>query len=85
MIGAVVVHHIEDRDAMMRGRPQRAGHEHQVAIALDRNADPSVPLVGERGARRGWRGVTDAGAARATPPSDSRESSPGGRSFYLRH
>src|SRR4029077_2208353 len=37
VIGTIVVHHVEDRDAVMRGSPQRAWHEHQVAVALDRD------------------------------------------------
>src|SRR5262249_9503269 len=50
-------------------RPQRAGHEHQVTVALDRDANPSTLLVGERGARRCRRRVADTGATRATIPA----------------
>ena len=38
MVGAVVVHDVEHRDLVMRRRPQRAGIEHEVAVAAERDA-----------------------------------------------
>ena len=35
VVGAVVVHHREQRDPVLRRGPQHAGRVHQVAVALD--------------------------------------------------
>ena len=69
MVGAIVVHDVEQRDAMVRGGPQRARHEHEVAIAAERDGEPAVALVGERRADRGRRVVADTGAARYAVPA----------------
>ena len=53
MIGAVVVHDVEHRNLVMRRRPQRAGHEHEVAVAVEGDREAAMPLVGERRTERG--------------------------------
>src|ERR1700746_1874261 len=63
VIGAVVVHHIEHRQAAVRAGPQHARAIHEIAIALDRHRQPPVLLVGERGARRRWRAIALAATA----------------------
>ena len=63
MIGAVVVHHVEDRQAADGGRPQDARRIHQIAVGIDRDGDAAMLLVGDRGARRRRRAIADAGAA----------------------
>ena len=65
VIGAVVVHHGQQRDLVMRGGPQHAGRVQQVAVALDVHRQPPVLPVGQRAADRRRRAVADAGAARA--------------------
>ena len=65
MIRAVVVHHGEQRDAMMRGGPQDSVSHHQIAVGLNGNAEPAMFLVGDGGSQRGRRKITDAFAARA--------------------
>ena len=42
VIGAVVVHHAQQRNAVMRGGPQHAGRVHQVAVGLDRDREAAV-------------------------------------------
>jgi hypothetical protein len=46
VIRAIVVHQIENRNLMMRGRPQHAVGHHEIAIGLNANAQPPVLLVG---------------------------------------
>ena len=53
MIRAVVLHDVEHRDLMMSGCPQRARAEHEVAVAVERECETAVLLVGERRAKRG--------------------------------
>ena len=65
VIRAVVVHHREQRNPVMRRRPPHAGRVHEVAVALNRHRQPAVLLVRERGADRRGRAVADAGAAGA--------------------
>ena len=68
VIGAVVLHDIEDRNLVMRGGPQRAGIEHEVAVAAERHREAAVLLVGKRRAERRRQIVADAGAAGAAVP-----------------
>jgi hypothetical protein len=42
---------------LMGGRPQRAGAEHEVAVAAERKRETAALLVGERRAKRGWQSV----------------------------
>ena len=65
MIGAVVVHHGEQRNVVMRRGPQNSGGIHQIAVILDIHREAAVFPVGERRAHRGGRAVTDAVAAGA--------------------
>src|SRR5205814_8915549 len=65
---AVVLQYVEQMDPLMLDLPERALHEHQVAVALERDAEPASPLVRERAARGGGRVVADARAARAAVP-----------------
>src|SRR3974390_1044790 len=53
MIAAVVVHHVEQRNLVMRRSPQHAGREHQVAVALDVDRQElaeflNVPVIDQR-------------------------------------
>ena len=63
MVGAVVLHDVEDRDLVVRRRPHRARAEHEVAVAAERDGEAAVLLVGERRADRGRQVIADAGAA----------------------
>ena len=65
VIRAVVVHHHEQWDVMMRRGPQYAGGVHQIAVAIDAHRQPPVFLVRQRGADRRRRAVAYARAARA--------------------
>ena len=71
MIGAVVVHDDQERNAVVRRGPQHAGREHQVAVVLDADGEAAVLAIGERGADRCRRAVADAVAAFACRCSDS--------------
>ena len=71
VVGAVVVHDAQQRNAVMRRGPQHAGRVHQVAVVLDVDRQPAVLLVGERRAHRRRRAVADAGAARCRRCTDS--------------
>ena len=57
MIRAVVVHDVEDRDAFVRGGPQRAWGEHQIAVAADAHRQTSMLLVRQRRAKAGPRKI----------------------------
>src|SRR5271166_459795 len=59
MIGAIVVHDRQERNAMMRGGPQNSGSVHQVAVALDIHGQPAVLAVRQGRADRGRRAVAD--------------------------
>src|SRR3546814_6147183 len=48
VIGAVVVHHVQDRDAVMRRRPQRAGRIEKVAVGLDVDDDALLVAMPQR-------------------------------------
>ena len=50
VIAAVVVHDVEKRNALVRGGPENAGAEHQIAVADEADAEAAVLLIGERGA-----------------------------------
>jgi hypothetical protein len=50
VIGTIVVHYLENRDAMVGGCPQRARHEHKIAVALDSDGEPPMVLIGKCGA-----------------------------------
>ena len=67
VIRAVVVHHRQQRDLVMRRRPQHAGRVEQVAVALDVHRQPAVLLVGQRAAHGRRRAVAD-----AAPPESPR-------------
>ena len=60
MIGAVVVHDAQQRNAVMRGGPQDSRRIHQVAVALDVDREPAMLAIGQRRAHRGRRAVADA-------------------------
>src|SRR5262249_53957051 len=65
VIGAVVVHHDQDRDLVMRRGPEHAGPVHEIAVVLDRHREDALVAVGERRADRRGRAVADTRAARA--------------------
>ncbi len=69
VIGAVVVDDVEHRDLVVRGGPQGAGIEHEVAIAAKGDGETAVLLVGERGAERSRQVIADAGTARDAVPA----------------
>src|SRR5258708_38903420 len=50
-------------------RQERAWEEHEMAVALDRDDETPMRLVGERTAERGRRVITDAAAARDAVPA----------------
>ncbi len=52
VVGAVVVHHDQHRDLVLRRDPQRAGVEHQVAVGLDVDHEALVVAVRQRHAER---------------------------------
>ena len=60
MIGAVIVHDVQQRNLVMRRGPQDAGSVVQIAVALDVHAQASVLLVRQRCADGGRRAVADA-------------------------
>ena len=64
VIGAVVVHHRQQRNPVMRRGPQDAGRVHQIAVGLDADDEASVLLVRERRADGRRSAVADACAAR---------------------
>ena len=66
MVAAVVVHHAQQRNPVMRGGPQDTGRVHQVAVILDGDAQTAVFPVRQRGSGR--RGRTVADAAPPDPP-----------------
>ena len=45
VIRAVVVHHAQQRDAVVRRRPERARRVHQIAVGLDAHREPAVPRL----------------------------------------
>jgi hypothetical protein len=61
--GVIVVHHDEQRDAVMRERPQDAARHQQIAVRLDADAESSMFAVRESRTGRCRRGVADALAA----------------------
>src|SRR5579863_7128795 len=63
MIAAIVVHHAEQRNLMMRGSPEHSGRVHQIAVALDVDREAAVFAIGERRADSCGRAVADAVAA----------------------
>ena len=48
VIGAVVVHHAEERDLVLGREPQRADIEHQIAVGLAIDDEPSRAAMGKR-------------------------------------
>src|SRR5262249_11547621 len=50
-IGAVVVHHDQERNLVLGRGPKRAGVEHQVAVRLNVDHEPAGPAVRERDAQ----------------------------------
>jgi len=60
MIGAIVVHDGEQRNAVMRGGPENSRRVHQIAVALDVHRQAAVLAVRESRANRGWRAIADA-------------------------
>ena len=62
--------------SVVRGGPQRAGREHEVAVAAEGNGEPAVPLVGECRAEGSRQLVADAAAARSAVPADTASGSP---------
>src|SRR5260221_9069414 len=66
MIGAIVVHDGQQRNAVMRRGPQNAGCVHQVPVALDVHGNAAVLFVGQGRADRGRRAVADSVSARGT-------------------
>src|SRR5207302_9391544 len=66
MVGAIIVHHGQHWNPMVRGGPQHAGSVHQITIILDIHGQPAVLFVRKRGADGGRRAVSHAGSAGAT-------------------
>ena len=64
VIGAVVVHDAQKRNAMMRRGPQHGRDKQKIAVVLNIDAEPAVFAVCQSGAHRGRRAVADP-AARA--------------------
>ena len=60
VIGAIIVHHREKRNVVMRRSPQHARRVHQVAIVLNIHREAAVFLVGQRRAHCRRRAVADA-------------------------
>src|ERR1700730_9280878 len=63
MIAAIIVHHAEQRNLVMRGGPEDAGRVHQIAVTLDIYREAAVFAIGERGADGGGRTVANSVAA----------------------
>ncbi len=63
MIGAVVVHDGQQRDAVMRRRPQHARRVVQVAVALNIHRQAAMLAIRQRRAHRRRRAVADAVSA----------------------
>ena len=65
IVRLVVVHHHEQRDAVLGRGPQRArGHQH-IAVGLNRHRELAATLERQRRANRCARTVAQAGAAAA--------------------
>ena len=64
MVRAVVVHDAQERDFVMRRRPQDSWGVHQIAIVLNIDGQAAILPVCERSAYRGWRAVSDSVATR---------------------
>ena len=60
VIGAVVMYDVQQRDAVMRGRPERAWREHQVAVAADRDGQAAVLAMGQGRPNAGARQIAQA-------------------------
>src|SRR5215831_3932388 len=60
VIAAVVVHHREQRDLVLRRGPQHARCVHEVAVGLDADGEAAEVAVGKRGTHRRRRAVADA-------------------------
>src|SRR4029077_15901286 len=63
MIPAIIVHHAEQRNLVMRRRPKDAWRIHQIAVTLDIHREAAVFTIGERRADCGGRAVADAVAS----------------------
>ncbi len=59
MVGPVVVHDVQHRNAVVRGRPQDSRGVHQIAVVLNIHGQPAIFAVCECGAHRGWRPITN--------------------------
>ncbi len=46
VIGAVVMHDVEQRDALVRGGPKDARPEHEVTVTDDAHTEAAILLVG---------------------------------------
>src|ERR1700674_5128212 len=66
MIRTVVVHNVQDWDAVMCCCPQDARRIHQIAVALNVYGKAAMLPVGEGSTDGGWCVVAHAGGARAT-------------------
>src|SRR5579871_3346857 len=69
MIGAVVMHDAQERNAVMRRGPKDSGSVHQIAVVLNAYAKSAVLAVSERCADRCRSGVADPRRATATDGS----------------
>jgi hypothetical protein len=67
IIGAVVMHDAQERHLVLGGEPQRADVEHQVAVGLAVDHQPSRAAMGERDAGR--HADLGAGAKRPARPT----------------
>jgi hypothetical protein len=60
MVGSVVMHHRQQRDAVVRRRPKDPVGIHQVPVRLRVNVEPAVLPVGQCGTHRGRGRKADA-------------------------
>src|SRR6188508_2772702 len=68
MVAAVVVHHGEQRDLVLRRGPHHAWRVHEVAVTLDVDREAAEIAVGESGTDRRRDAITDAIAAGVPQP-----------------
>src|SRR5262249_1477727 len=66
MVGAIVVHDDQQRNAMMRGGPENPWSKHQVAIILNANGEAAVLAICKCSANRGRCAISHAIAALGT-------------------
>src|SRR6185503_19483952 len=66
MVGAVVVHHAQEWNPVMRGGPQRSRGVHEVTVILNADAQPAMLPMSERRAHRNRQPASDGRGAAAS-------------------